>query len=84
MTRRIRQPGTGRNSEAHEGEGRRTGPIGLVEKSLGLGDESLQLPVPATYVIDRDGTIRFAFVNTDYSRRAELAEVVKVLKRIAN
>ncbi|MFI9770269.1 hypothetical protein ACIHJG_25855 [Streptomyces sp. NPDC052415] len=27
------------------------------------------LPVPATYVIDRAGTIRWAFVDTDYTTR---------------
>ncbi|MET8544996.1 peroxiredoxin-like family protein [Kitasatospora sp. NPDC004799] len=37
------------------------------------------LPVPATYVIDRDGVIRWAFVDTDYTRRAEPAEILAAL-----
>jgi peroxiredoxin len=37
------------------------------------------LPLPATYVIDRDGTIRWAFVNTDYVRRAEPADILAAL-----
>lgn len=37
------------------------------------------LPLPATYVIDRDGVIRWAFVDTDYSARAEPADIIAAL-----
>ncbi|WP_030338454.1 peroxiredoxin-like family protein [Streptomyces sp. NRRL S-1022] len=37
------------------------------------------LPLPATYVIDRDGAIRWAFVDTDYTTRAEPADIIAVL-----
>ena len=37
------------------------------------------LPLPATYVIDRAGTIRSAFVNTDYTTRAEPADILAAL-----
>lgn len=37
------------------------------------------LPLPATYVIDRNGTIRWAFVNTDYTTRAEPADILAAL-----
>ncbi|AEY92333.1 hypothetical protein SHJG_7066 [Streptomyces hygroscopicus subsp. jinggangensis 5008] len=37
------------------------------------------LPLPATYVIDHDGTIRWAFVNTDYTTRAEPADILAAL-----
>ncbi|MFJ9155011.1 peroxiredoxin-like family protein [Streptomyces sp. NPDC102270] len=37
------------------------------------------LPLPATYVIDRDGTIRWAFVDTDYTTRAEPADIIATL-----
>lgn len=47
------------------------------------GDESFELPVPATYVIDRDGTVRWAHVNLDYRTRAEPAEIVKALKSLS-
>lgn len=46
------------------------------------GDERWRLPIPATYVIDRDGTIAYAFIDTDYRRRLEPAEVVAVLGRL--
>ncbi|MET7575046.1 peroxiredoxin-like family protein [Streptomyces sp. NPDC005492] len=37
------------------------------------------LPLPATYVISRDGTIRWAFVDADYTTRAEPADIVAAL-----
>ncbi|MEW2086206.1 peroxiredoxin-like family protein [Streptomyces sp. NPDC005283] len=37
------------------------------------------LPLPATYVIDRDGTIRWAFINTDYTTRAEPSDILAAL-----
>lgn len=37
------------------------------------------LPLPATYVIDRTSTIRWAFVNTDYTTRAEPADILATL-----
>ena len=38
------------------------------------------LPHPATYVIDRDGVVRFAFVEVNYRIRAENADIVAVLE----
>ena len=35
------------------------------------GDESWELPIPATYVIAPDATIRLAYVDADYRRRLE-------------
>jgi peroxiredoxin len=43
------------------------------------GDGSFELPLPATYVIDPTGVIRFAFVDPDYRRRAEPADVLAAL-----
>ncbi|MFJ4791197.1 peroxiredoxin-like family protein [Streptomyces sp. NPDC088794] len=37
------------------------------------------LPLPATYVIDQQGMIRWAFVNTDYTTRAEPADILDAL-----
>ncbi|WP_369387155.1 peroxiredoxin-like family protein [Streptomyces sp. CG1] len=37
------------------------------------------LPLPATYVIDRAGVIRWAFVNTDYTTRAEPTDILAAL-----
>jgi peroxiredoxin len=35
------------------------------------GEASWELPIPATYVIDRDRTITVAFVEPDYTKRIE-------------
>jgi len=37
------------------------------------------LPVPATYIVDRDGTIIYACANVDYRDRADPRDVVAVL-----
>ncbi len=47
------------------------------------GDESWVLPIPATYVIDREGTVALAFVDVDYRNRLEPAEIIAVLRAIA-
>ena len=46
------------------------------------GDESYELPITATYVINVDDTIVHAFVDTDYTKRLEPAEAVEALKKI--
>ena len=43
------------------------------------GDDSWELPVPATYVVARDRTITYAFVEADYSRRAAPEDIVAAL-----
>jgi peroxiredoxin len=44
------------------------------------GDNSGELPLGATYVVDRSGVIRYAFVDADYRKRAEPSTVVAVLR----
>ena len=44
------------------------------------GDDSWELPIPATYVIDRDATIVFASANEDYTERPEPLEILASLK----
>jgi peroxiredoxin len=43
------------------------------------GDDSWELPIPGTYVIDRDGTILFASANEDYTERPEPLEIMAQL-----
>lgn len=45
-------------------------------------DGRRSLPVPATYVIDRSGTVRFASVNADWRIRVEPTEVIAALNAI--
>ena len=46
------------------------------------GNEGGFIPLPATYVVDRGGIVRYAFVNIDFTRRADPAAVVAALKHI--
>jgi peroxiredoxin len=46
------------------------------------GDDSDVLPLGATFVIDRDGVVRWAFVDADYRKRAEPADVLAALKAL--
>ena len=40
------------------------------------------LPVPSTFIIDRDGTVKFASVNADWRVRVEPADVIAALKSL--
>lgn len=44
------------------------------------GDPSWELPIPATYVVERDGTILFCSANEDYAERPEPLEILRVLE----
>jgi peroxiredoxin len=44
------------------------------------GSERAEVPLPATYIIDADGVVQFAFVRADYTRRAEPEDVLAVLR----
>ena len=44
------------------------------------GDQSWELPIPATYVIGRDGTVLWASANEDYTERPEPGEIFDVLR----
>jgi peroxiredoxin len=43
------------------------------------GDESWELPIPATYLIESDGTVLLASVNEDYTERPEPGEILAAL-----
>jgi len=47
------------------------------------GDDSLELPLAVTYVIDTDGTVVYSFVDADYRKRAETSEVVAAVTELA-
>jgi peroxiredoxin len=59
-----------------------------VHKALGAdltqfnGEDSWTLPMPARYVIAQDGTIAYAEVNADYTRRPEPSAVFPVLEQL--
>ncbi|HEV2401844.1 MAG TPA: peroxiredoxin-like family protein [Candidatus Sulfotelmatobacter sp.] len=44
------------------------------------GDDSWELPISATFILDRDGTILFASVNEDYTERPEPGQIIEFLR----
>jgi len=44
------------------------------------GDDSWELPIPATYIVDRDGTVLYAAANEDYTERPEPVEILNHLQ----
>ncbi len=46
------------------------------------GDDSGELPLGVTYVIDREGIIRYAFIDSDYRKRAEPSEVIAAIHNL--
>ncbi len=51
----------------------------FVNLPLANGDESWELPIPATYIISPDGSIVYASANPDYTDRPEPADIVQSL-----
>jgi peroxiredoxin len=47
------------------------------------GNEKNELPIPATFVIDQNGTIVFDYADPDYTRRVDVSEVLNVLSGLA-
>jgi peroxiredoxin len=46
------------------------------------GNDAWFLPVPATFVVDRHGTVRWRFVSIDPTYRAEPADIVAALREL--
>jgi peroxiredoxin len=40
------------------------------------GTNGANLPVPATYIISKDGKIKYAFFNPDYRQRPSVKEIL--------
>jgi peroxiredoxin len=46
------------------------------------GDNSWELPVPATYVIDTNSVVRAAYVDKDYTKRMEPEQILAALRNL--
>ena len=46
------------------------------------GDASWELPIPATYILQRDGAVLYASADPDYTRRPEPEELVRFLDQL--
>lgn len=47
------------------------------------GGTAWELPIPATYLVGRNGLVRLAFVDADYTQRLDPAEILDALKQDA-
>ncbi len=66
---------TYRVNEEQQGVYRRA----FVNLPFANGDESWELPIPATFIVERDGTVLYASANEDYTERPEPREILRVL-----
>ena len=53
-----------------------------IDLPAGNGDGTWRLPIPARFVIDRDGIIRAVDADPDYTRRPEPTQTVEALKKL--
>ena len=44
------------------------------------GDDSWELPIPATFIVDRDATVLYASANEDYTERPEPGDIIRALQ----
>jgi peroxiredoxin len=58
----------------------------IYEKSFGLsaynGNDLNELPLAATYLIDSEGIVQYAFLHADYRKRAEPSAIIDMLKTL--
>ncbi len=46
------------------------------------GDTSFELPLPATYIVDQEGTIQLASMDVDYTVRLDPEDIVTSLEKL--
>lgn len=46
------------------------------------GAEVAEVPLPATYVVDRAGRVEYAFVSADYTRRSDPDDVLAAVRKL--
>ena len=51
----------------------------MVNLPFANGDDSWQLPMPATFILDRDHIILYSSANPDYTERPEPSEILRTL-----
>jgi peroxiredoxin len=53
-----------------------------VDLEVYQGNKSNELPMPGTYLVDKKGKIRYAFLDADYTKRAPAKEVLKECRKL--
>ena len=58
----------------------------MYEAGFGLsevnGNDSNELPLAVTYVIDTNAVVQYAFLDADYTERAEVSEILTALEKL--
>jgi peroxiredoxin len=52
----------------------------FINLPLANGDETWGLPIPATYIIDRDSAVLYATADPEYTQRPEPGDILQVLR----
>ena len=47
-------------------------------------EDSYEIPMPATYVINKNKEIIFSFIDEDYTKRCEPQDIIDVIKKAKN
>lgn len=58
--------------------------LGWIDINTNSGNDDRVLPVPATYILDKNGIIRGSFYNEDYSLRMSVQDILEILKEISS
>jgi peroxiredoxin len=53
-----------------------------IDLKMAQDNKNFELPIPGTYVIDKQGVVRFSFVDPDYTNRADPKDVLKVVQEL--
>jgi peroxiredoxin len=53
-----------------------------IDLAASQGNDRFELPMPATYIVGRDGVVAHAFVDVDYTKRMEPSEIVGILNKL--
>jgi peroxiredoxin len=53
----------------------------FINLPLANGDESWELPIPATYILEQDCSVLYASGNPDYTERPEPGKILSAVKR---
>ncbi len=47
------------------------------------GNDAWFLPIPAAFVLDREGIVRWRYADVDFTRRAEPADIIDAVRRLS-
>ncbi|HLO89223.1 MAG TPA: peroxiredoxin-like family protein [Nostocaceae cyanobacterium] len=47
------------------------------------GSDFIELPIPATFVVNKDGKIMYDFIDPDHTKRLDPVEIINILRKIS-